>query len=130
VFIRAALEGTYEPGEALQDWVYAQRVPLSYLGTELLIGSFAIFTVRPYYIAVTDRRLFAIPSPRFTTKKKRRTLRLVPEIAEPFNNLVCERRRGSPGWMRLLLRRRTDGRALVSASSAGRETMLTECSAR
>ena len=109
----AGLAGALEPGEQVRDVVYGQTRVRLWLGGELILGPIISFFLRRfYYVATTDRRVFALLAKRSATTWSNTPPAKSVEWAEPLMNVTVERYRQGVSWTTLFLRRRTDGRIL------------------
>jgi hypothetical protein len=101
--IDAAVRGSLEPDEEIDEFVFGQVRPRMFLGLEVLLGPFVVlFAVRYYYLAISARRLFVIEAPKTKTGPG------AVDWVESFEGVVVEKYREGILWTLLYFRRRTD----------------------
>jgi hypothetical protein len=84
-----SLEGRLEPGETIASVTFGQSRPRGWLGLDALVGVFALFATRYWYLVLTDRRLFMVRTPKTPG-------RATANVTEA-ERLLREARAGLPG---------------------------------
>jgi hypothetical protein len=101
-----ALEGLLEPGEAIASVTFGQSRPRGWIGLDAIIGVFALFATKYWYLVLTNRRLFMVRTP----KTPGRATEVV--WAEPFSAIAVDRFKRGRLWMLLYVRRVSDGQVI------------------
>jgi hypothetical protein len=101
------LRDRLQSGETIVGVTFGQARPRGWLGLEFLIGVFAmIFATTPYYLVMTNQRLFMLR----LTRASGRPNEIV--WAEPHTAVAVDRFKRGRMWMLLYLRRVSDGRII------------------